>query len=120
MPKILKKRCYDQFDKTYFEVVVAIHGKTPHTETYSIQQGQLDQAINLGYFDTSASTQTYLDWKPLNNLTNLTGGIKEVNKYSYDEKYAYAHTAERTYSLPRYLFDRVGERDHIFFGRREK
>lgn len=104
-----------------FKVIVSVHGKNTHSETYSIDARDLPFARKLGYLSGNKEYEEYLDWKPLNNLgDSLQGGIKQVQEYTYDDKYVYAHTKDRVYSLPKYLFKNNKDVKYILFGRREK
>jgi len=110
------------FDETrsthFFEVIVSIHGRNPHKETYSMRMAHVLRAKELGYLNEK---QTYLDWKPLNKKTNFEGGIFQVKKFSKDDKYIYAFTDNTnvpTFSLPMYLEKHIKGKE-ILVGHRE-
>lgn len=106
-------------NKFFFDVCVRIHGKNPHTETYSINIWDVEKAQELGYFNSDFVNTVYLDWKPLFTTGDISGGIKKVDKYKFDDKYVYAYTKHNIYSLPKYLFKDVKNKKYILFGERE-
>ncbi len=105
--------------KYYFDVTVAVHGKNPHTETYSMFASHVEDAKGLGYLGKGT---TYLDWKPLNGNKDFEGGLFYVYKYTSDDKYVYAYTDKSnkpTFSLPKYLAKRL-DPGLILVGKRER
>lgn|GEM_PF-1902848 len=122
MGKTVKSIIKKPVSGTYkFSVLVRVHGKA-HTEIYEIKENDYNKAKDLGYFDEHGKNEVYYDWKPsIGSGKSVVGGVKEVEAYSFDEKYAYAHvTSGETYSLPKYLFDKIGEKKNILVGRRVK
>ena len=115
---IRKKNLYSNM--YYFNVLVRVHGKNPHTELYSIRKKELSYAEKLGYLKEG---DTYLDWKPLRDVKTFKGGIHKVKRYSFDEKYVYAYTDNSSipnFSLPKYLYNKLPNKDYILVARREK
>lgn len=107
--------------KFRFKAKVAVHGKNIHTEQYSISGDQLQKARDLGYLNTGeGETVTYHDWKPIGGARDIEGGIREVKSYTFDDRYVYAHTEGKTFSLPKYLYPTLPRKDYILFGKREK
>jgi hypothetical protein len=105
-------------NKYIFKVRVNIHGRR-HTEYYSIKKDELQKVKELNLMEFDKEYKDYLDWKPLDGGKGLHGGIFKVNRYTFDEKYVYAHTRKKTFSLPKYLFDRLENKEYILFGLRE-
>lgn len=118
MGKTIKNK-YELKNNVYkFNVLVRVHGKT-HTEIYSIPKSDLSRAKDLGYFNGTGKNEVYYDWKPLNKDKDFKGGLISVDKYTFDDKYVYAHAGDQKYSLPKYLFSRLGEKNQILVGKRE-
>jgi hypothetical protein len=122
MGKYIHKKRSKKFyeDNMYkFEVIMKVHGKKPHVELYSINKDDLILAERLGYLTGNEEYENYFDWKPVTNIKNLEGGVKKVNQFTFDDKYVYAHTEERIYSLPKYLYKKLPNKEYILFARRE-
>ena len=122
MGKYIYKKRSKMFyeDNMYkFEVMMRVHGKNPHIEIYSIHKDDLSLAKRLGYLTGDIEYEKYFDWKPITNINNLEGGVKRVNEFTFDDKYCYAHTDERIYSLPKYLYEKLPCKEYILFSRRE-
>ena len=95
-------------------------GKEYHTEKFSIGRGQYLKAKEMGILKfNNKGYATYLDWKPIGGAKGITGGIKKVEFFKRDDKYLYAVTKNKTYSLPLYLEKHVNRYDYILFGKRE-
>ena len=105
--------------KHIFEVKMRFKGKT-HTEKFSIQSGELSYATSLGLFKEKNGYIQYLDWKPLGGARNIDGGVKAVKEWQSDDKYIYAVTENKVYSLPKYLERNLTRKDFILFGKREE
>ena len=105
-------------DKYIFKVRVNIHGKR-HTEYYSIKKSELKKVKRLKLMSFDKKYKEYFDWKPLGGAKGMNGGVFKVDKYTFDKKYVYAHTKEKIFSLPKYLFDRIENKEYILFGVRE-
>ena len=107
--------------KSRFKVKFGYYGKF-HTEIFEAFTRDIEFAIEKGYLKFNENgNATYLDWKPLGGANNIDGGIKRVEKYSSDEKYIYAITQDKVYSLPKYLESHLNKEDlYIFFGKRVK
>lgn len=102
-----------------FDVLVRVHDVQPHTEKYGIPYSDVGRAKDLGYLNDMSENNVYYDWKPLSQ--NFSFGVIDVSHYTFDEKYAYAHLSKdgaASYSLPKYLFERMGERKQILVGKR--
>lgn len=123
MGKYINSRDYKKTkikdDKFVFKVNVNIHGRR-HTEFYSMSGHDKGIAESLGLFNMSDNFVDYLDWKPIGGASSIEGGVKKVDSYTSDDKYIYAHTQEKSYSLPKYLEKSLVRKDYILFGKREK
>lgn len=119
MGKSYKREIKQKEDaKHYFNVLVRVHGKNPHTETYSMKKSHVGYAKQLGHLSENSQ---YLDWKPLGGKF-FEGGIFEVSRFTNDNKYVYAYIGNSenpSFSLPKYLFK--GSHDNkILVGYRER
>lgn len=111
-------------DKHVFKVSVNIYGKR-HTEEYSIPGSHIGIAKDLGLFESDNDFVTYFDWKPLGGMKDIYGneistGVKSVKEFRRDDKYLYAITDDKTFSLPKYMEKDLKRKDFILFGKREK
>ena len=106
-------------------------GKNIHTEYFEVSDyEEADRAVDMGLVKFKESGYAdYLDWKPIGGpyyktlagkIKQVEGGIKEVDKFYYDEKYIYAYVEieDKTYALPAYLSSKIKSDKYIFFGRR--
>lgn len=105
-------------DLLFFDVLVSIHGKKPHTERYSILEDHFSVAKELGYFSDSGN-KTYFDWKPM-EYTNFFGGVYKVEQFYFDDRYVYAATYDQMFRLPKYLFNKLPNKEYILVGKRVK
>lgn len=106
------KRFTKYDDYVLFDVYVNIHGKKGHIEKYKINFRDYEKALSLGY-----KPKAYFDFKPLFK-TNRQGGLYKVNNITFDNKYAYFETEKGTFSLPKYLYKKLPNKDYVFFGQR--
>lgn len=99
-------------DNVIFDVYVNIHGKSGHIEKYRINRRDYEKALSFGYI-----TKAYFDFKPLFK-TNIQGGLYKVDEITFDDKYAYFHTEKGTFSLPKYLYKNLPNKEYVFFAQR--
>lgn len=110
----------------YIDVYYQYKGTGKHTETFEIAGKDVKKAQEIGYLKTSGKTdkndlniyETYYDWKPLESRGKFEGGLKKVEKYTFDKEYAYAHTNEEVFSLKKYLFEKLPNKEYILVGKR--
>jgi hypothetical protein len=116
-----EKKLNTNMEKVPFEFdVIFRKGNKVHTETFRLASyNDARVAINEGILTKNENGYyQYLDWKPLNGGANIDGGLKNVIKFTRDEKYIYAHTQEKIFSLPRYLESKIKNYNVILFGNR--
>lgn len=125
MSKYIKKsdlynELLNEKPKLQFKVYFGFKGKY-HTEIFESYSNDIKLAEEKGLIHFKNDYANYLDWKPIGGASNIEGGLKKINSYKTDDKYIYALTHEKTYSLPIYLKDKVDfNNKYILFGKRVK
>lgn len=92
-----------------------------HTEYFEAPVSDVEKAKDFGLIKFNDNGYAnYLDWKPPSGGgANVEGGLKHVESWSSDDRYIYAHTSTKKFSLPKYLEDKIDKNiNYIFFGKR--
>lgn len=125
MGKYIKKKDLDKslLESSYMTriKVTFCFNKQYHTEYFEAPTSDIEKAKELGLLTFNENGYAnYLDWKPPSGGgANVEGGLKYVERWSSDEKYIYAHTPAKRFSLPKYLENKIDKNiNFIFFGKR--
>jgi len=108
-----------------FRVAVIKKGKYSHSETYSMWAGHSNSAYFHGLLeyddDGIMQPKKFYDWKPIAGpkTKELVGGVQKVERYTFDDKYCYAHTLVGVYALPKYLYAGMESKEYILVCKRE-
>jgi len=107
-------------NKLIFRVRFLAKDGKRHLEYFSMKKSDYGLAKKLGLINFNKKGYgRYYDWKPIGGAKGIKGGVKKVDKITYNSKYMYAHSDGKIYSLPRYMEKYLPRKDYILFGYRE-